>query len=127
MLAPEGPIHPTPTARSLADVILHPPLGPLAAWAPAPMARRARALLGALPTGLIEWTLWPAIALLPPGVREEFEIPWGRPRRIAAGWLSSGIRRWRPVMPASFRQMPRALAADRRVAAAGRGHTPAHA
>jgi len=30
-------------------------------------------------------------------------------------WLVSGWRVWRPLLPMSFRQMPKALAADRRM------------
>ena len=38
MLSPDGPVHPTAVARELADVVLHPPLGP--AVAGGPVARR---------------------------------------------------------------------------------------
>jgi uncharacterized protein (DUF2236 family) len=116
MLAPSGPVHPTPTARALADVILHPPMEPLAAWAPGAVAGPVGAILGAVPGGLVDWTLWPAVGLMPSGVREEFGIPWDARRALVAAWLSAGVRFWRPHLPASFRQMPHALAADRRVA-----------
>jgi hypothetical protein len=42
-------------------------------------------------------------------------LAWGLPERAVAGWLVAGWRAWRPILPASFRQMPPALAADRRV------------
>lgn len=117
MLAPNGPVHPTPTARSLAEAILHPPLAPLAVLVPGAVAGPVGAILGAVPGRLVDWTLWPALSLLPSGVREEFGIPRDGRREVVAAWLSTGVRFWRPRLPVGFRQMPRALAADRRVAA----------
>ena len=116
MLAPDGPVHPTPTARALAEVILHPRMGPLARVAPEPLSGPLGAVLDAVPGRLTDWTLWPAVGLLPAGLREEFEIPWDARRELVARWLSAGVRFWRPRLPAGFRQMPRALSADRRVA-----------
>ncbi len=41
----------------------------------------------------------------------------GAPReRLVSAWLVAGWRAWRPLLPGSFRQMPKALAADRRMA-----------
>lgn len=119
MLAPDGPVHPTPTARALAEVILHPRLGPLAAVAPGALAGPLGVVLDAVPGRLTDWTLWPAIGLLPAGLREEFEIPWDARRELVARWFSAGVRFWRPRLPTRFRQMPRALRADRRVEASG--------
>ena len=65
MLAPNGPIHPTATARVLARRVLNPPLGPV-------MPALAR-----LPSPLYAWTLWPSVGLLPPRVRDEFGLVWG--------------------------------------------------
>jgi uncharacterized protein (DUF2236 family) len=118
MLAPDGPVHPTPTARSLAEVILHPGLGPLAALGPAPLVGPLGAILDAVPRSLVDWTLWPAVRSLPDGLREEFGIPWDARRELAATWFSAGVRFWRPRLPAGFRQMPKAQAADRRIEAA---------
>ena len=61
------------------------------------------------------WTLWPAIGLLPPAVREGYRLRWGWRERLVADWLVAGWRAWNPLLPAAFRQMPQALAADRRV------------
>lgn len=105
MLAPGGPVHPGPVARDLARAVLHPPLGPVV---PA---------LGWLPPSLYAWTLWPSIGLLPASVRAEYGFGWTLPERAVAGWLLAAWRFWRPLLPAGFRQMPQALAADRRVAA----------
>jgi uncharacterized protein (DUF2236 family) len=101
-LAASGPIHPDATARDLATVILHPPLP---------------GVLGglALPTRLYDWTLWPALGLLPPSIRGAYGFAWGRRERLVAAWLVAGWRSWRPLLPAGFRQMPQALAADRRM------------
>ena len=106
MLAPDGPVRVSPVARDLADAVLHPPLGPVVpafAWVPA----RAYA-----------WTLWPSLGLLPESVRTDYGFRWGPLERAVSAWLVAGWRCWRPLLPAAFRQMPQALAADRRVAGA---------
>jgi uncharacterized protein (DUF2236 family) len=106
-LGPDGPIRVTPTARELARTILAPPLGPL------------HPALGVLPAATYGWTMWPAVALLPPGIREAYGLPWGPRERVVAGWLTLGFQAWRPLLPARWRSMPQALAADARVAGAG--------
>ena len=105
MLVPDGPIQVTATARELAATILHPPLGPLV---PA---------LGWIPAPLYDWTLWPALELLPRRIREAYVGPDVMARRAVSGWLLAGWQAWRPVLPGWFRQMPQALAADRRAGA----------
>jgi len=112
MLAPGGAVRVSGVARELADAVLHPPLGPV-----------APALAGMPPT-LYAWTLWPAIGLLPERVRGEYGLRWGPFERAIAAWLVAGWRAWRPILPASFRQMPQALAADRRIATASHGVSP---
>jgi uncharacterized protein (DUF2236 family) len=107
MLAPDGPVHPTPIARDLAATVLHPPLGPVV---PA---------FGWVPPVAYSWTLWPSIGLLPASVRTEYGFRWGPLEQAVSGWLVAGWRLWRPFLPASFRQMRQALAADRRVAPGG--------
>jgi uncharacterized protein (DUF2236 family) len=105
MLAPDGPVRVSPVARSLADAVLHPPLGPVLpplTWVPSPV---------------YAWTLWPSIGLLPASVRADYGFRWGPLERAVSSWLVTAWRGWRPVLPASFRQMPQALAADRRLAA----------
>jgi uncharacterized protein (DUF2236 family) len=106
MLAPDGPVTAGPLARDLATTILHPPL-------PGPLARLP------VPTSTYAWTLWPSVGLLPPAVREGYGLPWDARHRVVADWLVAGWRAWRPVLPANLRQMPQALAADRRMAGAG--------
>ena len=108
-IGPGGPVRVGSTARDLADAVLHPPLGPVV---PA---------LGWLPTTAYAWTLWPAVGLLPEAVREGYGLPWGRLERTVAEWLVSAWRAWRPLLPPGFRQMPQAVAADRRVARAAAG------
>jgi uncharacterized protein (DUF2236 family) len=103
MLAPSGPVRVSATARELAAVVLRPPLAPLASW------------LGFVPPGAYAWTLWPSVGLLPVSVREDYGLRWGARERLVSGWLVAGWRAWRPVLPTSFRQMPKALAADRRM------------
>ncbi len=99
MLAPDGPIHVTPTARSLIVTILHPPVGPV-------------------PPVLYDWLLWPALELLPGRVREEYGIPWGPGRAAVSTWLRSAFGLWAHRLPRSWRAMPQARAADRRMQAA---------
>jgi uncharacterized protein (DUF2236 family) len=103
-IAPDGPVHPTAVARDLADAVLHPPLGPVI---PA---------LAGLPPVAYAWTLWPSLDLLPPSVRAEYGFRWGSLERAVSAWLITAWRAWRPILPSGFRQMPAALAADRRLA-----------
>jgi uncharacterized protein (DUF2236 family) len=104
MLAPDSPIRVSPVARHLADAVLHPPLGPVM---PA---------LGWVPPRAYAWTLWPAVGLLPASVRADYGFRWGPLEQAVSGWLVTAWRAWRPLLPESFRQMPHALAADRRLA-----------
>jgi uncharacterized protein (DUF2236 family) len=103
MLAIGGPVVVGDRARDLAQVVLHPPLGPVA---PA---------LAGLPAWTYAWTLWPAIGLLPPSVREAYRLGWGPLERGVSSWLVAAWRAWRPMLPVELRQMPQALGADRRV------------
>ena len=114
MLAPDGPVRVSPTARELATVILRPPLAPLAPLLPLP-TRPARAMLARVPAATYAWTLWPSVGLLPPSVRDDYGLAWGPRERVVSAWLVAGFRAWRQFLPASFRQMPKALAADRRM------------
>jgi uncharacterized protein (DUF2236 family) len=102
-IGPDGAVRVGPVARDLADAVLHPPLGPLV---PA---------LSGLPARAYAWTLWPAIGLLPPAIRDGYGLAWGPVQRAVAGWLVAGWRAWRPLLPAGFRQMSQALAAGRRL------------
>jgi uncharacterized protein (DUF2236 family) len=52
---------------------------------------------------------------LPPSIRDDYGLAWGPRERLVSTWLVAGFRAWRPLLPASFRQMPKALAADRRM------------
>jgi len=103
MLAPDGPVHPSPVARDLAWHVLNPPLGPVLP----PLA--------ALPPATYAWTLWPSIGLLPAQVRAEYGFSWGPREQAVSAWLVAAWRFWRPLLPTTFRQMPHALAADRRL------------
>ena len=113
MLARDGPIQVSDTARDLGRAVLRPPLAPLATWLPA--GPTVRPLLAHVPAATYAWTLWPAVGLLPDRVREGYELEWGVRQRVVSGWLVAGWRAWRPLLPEAFRQMPPARAADRRV------------
>jgi uncharacterized protein (DUF2236 family) len=102
MLEPGGPVRVGPLARDLADVVLHPPLGPII---PA---------LAGVPAPVYAWTLWPAVGLLPESVRVAYGLRWGPLERAVSAWLVTTWRAWRPLLPPDFRQMPQAVAADRR-------------
>jgi uncharacterized protein (DUF2236 family) len=119
MLSPAGPIKVSAVARELGQTVLQPSLGPLAGMLPFPSVTRP--LLNGLPAAAYAWTLWPAVGLLPAGIREAYGLPWGIRERLVAGWVLALWRAWRPVLPEGFRQMPQALAADRRMALAGPG------
>ena len=96
MLADDGPVHVTPTARRLARLIVRPPLP----FTPGP---------------LVDLAALPGLALLPVRLRAEFGIAWG-PRRAALARLETyALSRWTRVVPSSLRSMPQALAADRRI------------
>ena len=71
--------------------------------------------LGRIPSASYAWTLWPSVGLLPASVRDDYGLAWGPRERAVAAWLAAGWRAWRPLLPRGFRQMPKALAADRRV------------
>ncbi len=116
MLGPGGPIEVGDLARDLAESILHPPLGPAVAAAGFPFDRLA-GLADAIPSRAYAWLFWPSIGLLPERVREGYGFPWGLRQRAVATWLVATWAAWRPVLPPTFRQMPQALRADRRVGA----------
>jgi uncharacterized protein (DUF2236 family) len=71
--------------------------------------------LAALPPATYAWTLWPSIGLLPEQVRAEYGFRWGPLERGTSAWLLTAWRFWRTLLPTTFRQMPHALAADRRL------------
>jgi uncharacterized protein (DUF2236 family) len=104
MLADEGPIHPTPTARRLSPLILRPPI---------PF----------LPGSIIDLLALPGLALLPARLRREFGVPWSPLRQATATTIGVGLRAWTSVVPAGLRSMPQARRALAR-AANGKG-TPA--
>jgi uncharacterized protein (DUF2236 family) len=113
MLGPGGPVRVSPVARELATAVLRPPLAPLAGWLP--IGEAVRPVLERIPIGLYAWTLWPAIGLLPASVRADYGLPWPARERLVSDWLVACWRAWRPRLPVPFRQMPQALAADRRI------------
>jgi len=120
MLGPGGPVVVGDTARELAETILRPPLGPALGAFGDGMGEanpRLTAWLDAIPPAAYEWLMWPAIGLLPSSVRAGYGLRWGVRERLVAGWLVAAWKAWRPLLPSSFRQMPQALAADRRIGA----------
>ncbi|MBI3751260.1 MAG: DUF2236 domain-containing protein [Chloroflexi bacterium] len=116
MLGAGGPIVVGDLARELGGVVLSPPLGPALEALGGPSPTLAP-LLDALPAATYRWVLWPAIGLLPPSIRDGYGLRWGLRERAVAAWLVTSWRAWRPMLPAAFRTMPQALAADRRVGA----------
>ncbi len=104
-IGPDGPVRVGDTARELARAVLHPPLPGVPA--------RAQ-----LDPRLHGWTMWPAIGLLPPRIRVAYGLPWTVAHRTVAAWLVTGWRTWNGLLPPTWREMPQARAADRRIAAA---------
>jgi uncharacterized protein (DUF2236 family) len=122
MLGPRGPVHPTPTARELAAVILHPPLGPAVSRGPiarrlGPVVRPLASMLDRLPPGAASWLLVPSLGLLPASLRDEYGFAWGVRELALSAWLVTAWRAGRPLFPATIRWFPQALAADARFAA----------
>ncbi len=121
MLGPDGPVHPTATARSLASVILHPPLAPLAEQGPVAgrlgaLAAPVASALRAVPPAAVDWLLVPSTGLLPASTREEYGLPWGTREQSISAWLVTAWCAWRPLLPTRLRWFPQALAADSRIA-----------
>ena len=108
MLAPDGPVQVSPTARRLAPYILRPPLGPVAPW------------LGWLPAPAYAWTLWPSIGLLPERIRDGYGFAWGPLEQAVSRWLVGGFRFWRPWFPREIRWMRLARDAYHRLRTGGR-------
>jgi uncharacterized protein (DUF2236 family) len=102
MVAPDGPIQVSPTARRLAPLIVRPPL-PLA------------------PSPLVDLLALPGLALLPDRLRRDFGIGWSPMHARAAQLLGLAVRGWVRIVPARLRSMPQANAAWRR-AAGGPSH-----
>ena len=116
MLAPDGPVRVSPTAREIGASILRPPLAPLAAATPGlDRMPGAAALLELMPTAAYAWLYWPSVALLPERIRAGYGLAWGSRERFVSEWLLSTWRAWRPLVPASLRWLPQARAAYRRV------------
>ncbi len=97
MLADDGPIHATPTARRLSPLILRPAL-PL------------------LPGAVVEMLGLPGMALVPARLRDEFGVAWDRRHAILARGLGAAVRGWTTVVPGPLRWLPQARSADARVA-----------
>jgi uncharacterized protein (DUF2236 family) len=95
MVAPDGPIHASDTARRLAAQITRPPL-PL------------------VPGPVVDLLALPGLALLPPRLREEFGIGWSPAHERLANLIGLAIRIWVRLMPARLRSLPHANAAWRR-------------
>lgn len=109
----DGPVHPSDASREIAWHILHPTFGPL------------HPALGWIPRWAATWTFWPAVALLPEPLRAAYGLRLGPLERATGAWLTAAWRGWRPLLPASFRQMAAARSANARIARAGPSHGPA--
>jgi uncharacterized protein (DUF2236 family) len=87
----------TPAARDVAAAILRPRRLPL------PL----RPLYDALNLA--------TVGLLPPTLREAYELGWGPQRERLLGAQTSAIRRLMPLVPALVRELPSARSAERRL------------
>jgi uncharacterized protein (DUF2236 family) len=104
MLAPDGPVRVTPTARRLSTTIVRPPFR-------------------LVPAALVDLTALPGLALLPPRLRDEYGICWGTARRRLAAVATRALRAWVGLLPRWARAMPQARAAEHRVRRARRTGT----
>jgi uncharacterized protein (DUF2236 family) len=99
-----GPVlEPTPEARRLADVVLHPPLRLVPAWL---ADVRLPRLAGDAASFL-------TLALLPAPIRERFGWRLGSAQAAAFGVARAALRRAVPLLPERVRVWPRARAAAR--------------
>jgi uncharacterized protein (DUF2236 family) len=101
MLAPDGPVHASATAKRLSRLIVRPPFA-------------------LVPGALVDLAALPGMVLLPPTTRAEFDIGWSPRKATLAGLLTTAVRIWTSIVPRTLRSMPQALAADRRVRRATR-------
>jgi uncharacterized protein (DUF2236 family) len=98
MLALDGPIHATETARRLSPLILRPPLP-------------------VLPAPIIDVLGKPGLSLLPTRLRDEFRISWTARDSAVAETASVAVKAWTSVVPGPLRWMPQANAAYARARA----------
>jgi uncharacterized protein (DUF2236 family) len=89
-----GTLEPTPTARRLADAVLHPPL----AFLPR--------LVGDVGTVV-------TLGLLPPVLRERYGLPWDAKRERGFAIARGVVRAVLPALPDVLRAMPQARRAER--------------
>lgn len=101
MLAPDGPIQVTPTARRLGGLVLQSPFW----WLPGP---------------LFSLLAMPSIGLLPDRLRRAYGIAWGSRRAAVTRVIESVLRLYIRLLPLAARSMPQALAAERRARSAAR-------
>jgi uncharacterized protein (DUF2236 family) len=87
-------LEPTPTARRLADAVLHPPLA---------LLPRVAGDVGAVVT----------LGMLPPVIRERYGLPWDRTRERGFAVARGVVRRVLPLLPDVLRAMPQARRAER--------------
>ena len=96
MLASDGPVRVTATARRLSRGIIHPPL-PL------------------VPGPLVDLAALPGLSLLEPRLRDAYGIAWGAGRARLAALGHRLLRIYVRGLPHSWRAMPPARDAERRV------------
>jgi uncharacterized protein (DUF2236 family) len=99
MLAPQGPIQVTATARAMAPMLIRPPLPLAPGWA-------------------VDLLALPGLGLLPDRIRDAYGIRWGPARATGSRVLGRAVRAWTLIVPRTWRAMPQARAADRRARAA---------
>jgi uncharacterized protein (DUF2236 family) len=95
MLAPDGPVQVTAEARSMAPMLVRPPLPLVPGWA-------------------VDVLALPGLALLPARIRHDYGIGWSPRRERAADVIAAGVRAWTRVVPTTWRSMPQARSAFRR-------------
>ena len=107
MLAPNGPIQVTPTARRMAPMLLRPPLPLAPGWA-------------------VDLLALPGLGLLPERIREAYGVEW-TPRRArgSSDPRAGASDAWTSMVPGDWRAMPQARAAQRRARHADQRTRPA--
>ncbi len=99
MLAPGGPIQVTDAARTMAPMLVRPPLPLTPGWA-------------------VDLLALPGLGLLPDRIRAAYGIGWGIREARGSRLIGRGVRVWTRLVPRGWRAMPQARAAERRALAA---------
>jgi uncharacterized protein (DUF2236 family) len=73
-----------------------------------------RPALPLVPGWAVDALALPGLALLPPHIRDAYQVEWSPRRERGAELIARAIQGWTRVVPAGWRSMPQARSAFRR-------------